>query len=160
MNLPRILSAVAFAAKAHGEQKRKYTGEPYITHPLAVAAMVADVTANEDVIVAAILHDVVEDTAITVPEIAAQFGWPVANLVDELTDKHPPAPGTNRAERKAKEHARLRSVSRGAKLIKLMDLRHNRSDIEKCDPPFAVVYVKETDALANDLQREFLHSSL
>lgn len=160
MNLQRILKAAAFAATAHGDQKRKYTGEPYITHPLAVAALVADFTENEDMIVAAILHDVVEDTPVGLAEISAEFGPNVAKIVDELTDKHKPsdAPHLNRAARKERELERLKGVSRQAKLIKLMDLQHNRADIEKRDPGFAVVYIKEHDALHSALVKSLVRA--
>ena len=151
-----ILRAAAFAAAKHGEQKRKYSGEPYITHPLEVAARVAECTDDADVIIAAVLHDTLEDTQTTYDEIAQKFGHDVAILVYELTDRHPAGSGGNRAERKALEHARLKGVSREAKLIKVMDLQHNRADIELRDPNFAVVYIKETDALMRELVRELL----
>lgn len=158
MDITRILAAAAFAATAHGEQKRKYTGAPYITHPLEVAALVAGAGGHEDMIIATILHDVVEDTPVQLEEIAARFGPNVAKLVDELTDKHKPStlPGINRAVRKQRELERLRGVSREAKLIKLMDLRHNRKDIEERDPSFAVLYVKESDALQAALLEDFI----
>jgi (p)ppGpp synthase/HD superfamily hydrolase len=95
------LDAKLFAAAAHGAigQKRKYTGEDYIVHPIAVAEIVRSVPHTEVMIAAALLHDVVEDTPVTLEE---RFGCEVRELVDWLTDK--PEKG-NRKERKAKSCA-------------------------------------------------------
>ena len=58
----KLLAAMDIAARAHEGQVRKYTGEPYLTHPFAVAGLVRSVTDDEDMVAAAILHDVVEDS--------------------------------------------------------------------------------------------------
>src|SRR5690606_38890864 len=101
-----------FAMKAHAEvrnpdgsigQKRKYTGEPYILHPMSVAGIVATTPfATKTMIAAALLHDVVEDTTYTLKDIEDRFGKEVARLVDWLTDLSTPADG-NRAKRKLAE---------------------------------------------------------
>jgi (p)ppGpp synthase/HD superfamily hydrolase len=76
--------ALEFAIAAHAsiDQRRKYTGEPYIVHPIAVAALVRSVPHTPEIIAAAYLHDVVEDTPVTIEEIRAEFGDEVAALVD------------------------------------------------------------------------------
>jgi guanosine-3',5'-bis(diphosphate) 3'-pyrophosphohydrolase len=79
-----IRRAFWFGASAHVGQTRK-SGEPYITHPLSVAGILADIHLDSDSLTAAILHDVVEDTPITHREIAQNFGDDVANLVDGVT---------------------------------------------------------------------------
>lgn len=76
--------AYHFAAKAHCDQIRK-SGEPYVTHPVAVAAILADLKLDMASIVAAILHDTVEDTAVTLADVEKEFGDQVATLVDGLT---------------------------------------------------------------------------
>lgn len=76
--------AYLFAKEAHGSQTR-YTGEAYITHPIAVAQILAQMRMDPPTIMAAILHDVVEDTPINQPEIAEKFGPEVAELVDGVT---------------------------------------------------------------------------
>jgi (p)ppGpp synthase/HD superfamily hydrolase len=168
MNLSRILLAASFAARAHDKQERDI-GEgvkvPYVTHTLEVAAAVAAAVGDEqerhgyhcglvgeDMIIAAILHDTVEDTKVTLEDILREFGPDVAGLVDELTDKFVPAPGTNRAERKRKERERLMRCSPAAMLIKRCDVEHNRRFITAVDPKFAKVYEVETETLLNALQ--------
>ena len=66
--------AYGFAACAHKEQKRKYTGEPYIIHPVAVANMVSDYEGSDNAISAALMHDVLEDTDVTVDYMRWVFG--------------------------------------------------------------------------------------
>jgi (p)ppGpp synthase/HD superfamily hydrolase len=75
--------ALEFATTAHASinQRRKYTGEPYIVHPIAVAELVRSVPHTPEMIAAAYLHDVVEDTPVTIEEIREEFGPQVAELV-------------------------------------------------------------------------------
>lgn len=79
-----ITQAYEFATECHKNQKRR-SGEPYITHPLAVAGILADLKVDFASIVAAILHDVVEDTEASLEDIESRFGSVIANLVDGLT---------------------------------------------------------------------------
>ena len=76
----RIREAAEFGASAHKGQKR-LSGEPYIAHPVAAAAILADLRLDADTIVAAILHDVIEDTPTPKDQLAAKFGRDVAELV-------------------------------------------------------------------------------
>src|SRR5258708_24549885 len=80
----RIREAAEFGASAHKGQKR-LSGEPYIAHPVAAAAILADLRLAGDTIVAAILHDVIEDTPTPKDQLAARFGGAVAELVDGVT---------------------------------------------------------------------------
>jgi len=80
----RIDAALAFAYEAHAGQRRK-SGEPYIIHPILVAAITATISSDETMVMAALLHDVVEDTDHTVEEIEKRFGEDVAKLVEGLT---------------------------------------------------------------------------
>ena len=73
--------AIIFAVNAHRGQLRKGSNAPYILHPMEAAAIVAAMTDDEEVIAAAVLHDTVEDTAVTLDEICEQFGKRVAELV-------------------------------------------------------------------------------
>lgn len=81
---PRIEHALSFAQEAHKYQTRK-SGEPYIVHPVLVAAIVAAITADEAMVITSLLHDVVEDTPITNEEVLRDYGEDVAHLVDGLT---------------------------------------------------------------------------
>jgi len=80
----RIKEALAFAKEAHADQKRK-SGEPYIIHPIIVAAITATISADETMVVTALLHDVVEDTPYTIDDIRYRFGEDVSYLVEGLT---------------------------------------------------------------------------
>lgn len=143
--MDRIEQATEFATKAHTGQKRKYTGDDYIVHPIAVAKLVAEKGGNEDQIVAALLHDTVEDTDVTYMDVYDAFGHEVAALVLQLTDvfTHEAYPELNRAIRKGMEADRLAEVSDEAKLIKLCDMINNTSTIVEHDPKFAEVYLVE-----------------
>jgi len=144
--------AYSFARDAHGDQVRKYTGEPYITHPLAVAHIVASVTDDCNMICAAILHDVIEDTPKTSQDLMeAGFGHPVVNLVMWLTDVSQPHDG-NRAFRKTKDLNHTRKATPDAKTIKLADLIHNAVDITQHDPNFARVFMREKALLLKVLE--------
>ncbi|MCF6201726.1 MAG: HD domain-containing protein, partial [Hydrogenimonas sp.] len=80
----RLTDALSFAKDAHEGQLRK-SGEPYIVHPILVAAITASISSDETMVIAALLHDVVEDTAFTIEEIKERFGEDVAHLVEGLT---------------------------------------------------------------------------
>lgn len=79
-----LYKAFRFAHNLHAAQRRK-SGEPYIIHPLAVAEILAEFKMDETSLIAAILHDVVEDTHVSVGEVSKEFGEPVASLVEGLT---------------------------------------------------------------------------
>jgi len=83
-----INKAIYWARKYHGDQKRK-SGEPYYSHPLEVAYMVSEYKLKTDVIVASILHDIIEDTEVTVEMIHDAFGQRIAEMVDRLTRDRP-----------------------------------------------------------------------
>ena len=145
--------ARSFAIKAHGrlDHRRKYYSEPYPVHLQAVADLVASVSDDAEMIAAAWLHDTVEDTATTLPELEERFGSAVACLVGELTDMSRPADG-NRAIRKSIDRGHLAKASRRAKTIKLADLIHNCQDICSHHPEFAKVYLMETASLLEVLR--------
>lgn len=83
-----INKSIGWAKKYHGDQKRK-SGEPYYTHPLEVAYMLAEYKLKTDVIIAAILHDIVEDTEVTAGMILDEFGRRIEQMVDRLTRDRP-----------------------------------------------------------------------
>ena len=83
-----INKAIYWAKKYHGDQKRK-SGEPYYSHPLEVAYMISEHRLKTDVIVASILHDIIEDTEVTAGMIIDNFSWRVAQIVDMLTRDRP-----------------------------------------------------------------------
>jgi len=79
-----IIRAYEVAKEAHCDQKR-HSGEPYITHPVEVAIILAELEMDKETIIAGILHDVVEDTSMTLDQLKAEFGTEVAELVDGVT---------------------------------------------------------------------------
>ncbi|HEY8576847.1 MAG TPA: HD domain-containing protein [Devosia sp.] len=145
--------AHAFAAAAHGsiDQRRKYTGEPYIVHPVAVAALVRSVPHTPEMVAAAYLHDVVEDTPVTIKEIEQEFGLEVAELVGWLTDVSRPGDG-NRRVRKHKDLLHSAAAPPAAKTIKIADLIDNTKSIRAHDPSFWKVYRREKMALLDVLK--------
>jgi len=82
----RVAKAFGFALKAHGAQTRKGTTIPYISHVMAVASIVLDYGGSEDQVVAALLHDTVEDCGVTYLQLERQFGARVARIVKDCTD--------------------------------------------------------------------------
>jgi (p)ppGpp synthase/HD superfamily hydrolase len=139
-----VEKAKLFAAAAHAAvgQKRKYTLEPYIVHPEEVANMVKAVPHSQEMLAAAWLHDVLEDTEITPAVLQEHFGPYVTKLVVWLTDVSKPEDG-NRAERKALDREYIANATPDAKTIKLADIISNCSSIIKHDPEFAKVYLEE-----------------
>ena len=127
---------------AHGDQKRKYTNDPYIVHPIAVAELVKTVPHTDEMVAAALLHDVVEDTPVTIEDIENKFGSKVAELVGWLTDVSRPEDG-NRKTRKAIDRDHSARAPADAQTIKVADLIHNTQSIEKHDPHFYKVYKEE-----------------
>lgn len=145
MRRPQLVPrAQAFAAAAHAAvgQVRKYTFAPYIEHPAAVAKIVQTVPHTAEMVAAAWLHDVVEDTGVTSQQIAAEFGTAVGELVFWLTDQSRPEDG-NREARKAIDRAHSAAAPPEAQTIKLADLIDNTASIKEHDPGFAEVYRRE-----------------
>lgn len=137
--------ALIFAIEVHDEQKRKYTGEPYVMHLVEVAITVATVTDDTEIIAAALLHDTIEDTPISYTDLLV-FGTRVAELVLEVTDVSKPEDG-NRAKRKTLDLVHLVHASADAQTIKLADLISNTKSIAIHDKNFAKVYLKEKENL-------------
>jgi len=145
----RIFATAAHAAVA---QLRKYTMEPYIVHPAEVVSIVATVDHTPEMLAAAWLHDVVEDTGVTIEVIRAEFGEKVADLVGWLTDVSRPEQG-NRATRKAIDRAHTAMAPAEAQTIKLADLISNTKTIVKHDANFARVYLEEKRLLLEVLTK-------
>jgi len=148
-----VILADEFANEAHTSvgQVRKYTGEPYIVHPREVREILlkfstVEVTPEQEA--AALLHDVVEDTKVTIDEVRDRFGDEVATLVSWLTDVSKPSDG-NRRVRKTIDKEHTAAAPTRAKNIKLADLISNTTSIVANDPAFAEVYLKEKVALLN-----------
>ena len=129
----RIIQAIAFAAEKHRNQRRKDAdASPYINHPIALANVLANEAgiSDEKVLIAAILHDTIEDTETTAEELVAVFGEDIAAIVLEVTDDK----ALPKAERKRLQIVNAPSISECAKLVKLADKICNVRDIS-INPP-------------------------
>jgi GTP diphosphokinase / guanosine-3',5'-bis(diphosphate) 3'-diphosphatase len=132
-DLSKLLQAASFAAKKHRYQKRKGDdAEPYVNHPLEVANLLANVGQIDDydILIAAVLHDTVEDTETTREELTELFGAQVCGYVLEVTDDK----SLPKAERKQKQVEHAPHLSTGAKQIKLGDKISNITDVTN-NPP-------------------------
>lgn len=153
MDLVRKAQVYAMAAHAAVGQKRKYTGEPYIVHPAEVARIVAGVPGSTpDMVAAAWLHDVVEDTGCTFTDIHMAFGIDIATLVGWLTDVSKPEDGP-RWYRKKLDREHTAQAPAEAQTIKLADLISNSRSIMAHDPKFARTYLEEKRLLLEVLTR-------
>lgn len=148
-----VKQARLFAIELHQriDQRRKYSNQPYDVHLKAVADIVSTVSADQEMIAAAWLHDTVEDTPATIEDIGREFGPCVAKLVEELTDISRPGDG-NRGVRKGIDLRHSAQASIRGKTIKLADIIDNSRDITRHDPKFARVFIKEARALLEVLQ--------
>jgi (p)ppGpp synthase/HD superfamily hydrolase len=118
--------ALAMAARAHRTQVRKGDDVPYVQHPVHVAILLLKHGFAEPVVVAGILHDVVEDTSVTLPEIRAQFGDDVATLVDAVSEQKTDEAGQRPWRvRKDEQLAKLDAAPIEVVALKAADLLHN-----------------------------------
>ena len=141
----RVREAAEFGTSAHHGQKR-LSGEPYIAHPVATAAILADLHLDADTIIAAILHDVIEDTPTPKDQLAARFGADVAELVDGVT-KLDQIKFKSREEAQAESFRKmLLAMVRDLRviLVKLADRTHNMRTIEAMAPARRRAIARET----------------
>lgn len=141
-----ILEACAFATQMHAGQQRKYTGEPYMLHCLEVATLVAGAGGSTEMIAAALLHDVVEDTSATITDVQQLFGNDIAKGVAWLTDVSVPTDG-NRVIRKAIDRDHIGKAPANMKTVKLADIISNTRSIVENGGEFARIYLSEMEAL-------------
>ncbi len=125
-----IVAAYELAAEAHAGQLRK-SGEPYVTHPLAVARIVAELGLDDVTIEAALLHDAVEDTGVTLDDLDARFGPEVAAIVDGVTKLDRVAFSSKEAQQAATVRKMLVAMAKDLRvlIIKLADRLHNMRTI-------------------------------
>jgi (p)ppGpp synthase/HD superfamily hydrolase len=161
----KVREAIAFGREAHNSigHKRKYKVlglyyRPYYVHTERVANLIAKYAGNYKLVIAALLHDVLEDVT---PKnsfysgglIDQTFGLDIGGLVSELTDvyTHENYPAYNRKRRKELETFRISQISIEAKTIKLADIYDNAISISRYDPNFARIYKAELFAKIDNL---------
>ena len=136
--------AIIFAVKAHSGTERRGKGYPYIVHPLEAVEIVATMTADQELLAAAALHDTVEDTDVTAEQIRAEFGNRIASLVADESDEMPAGVSEEDSWHSRKQAAidRLARASREAKMVALGDKLSNMRAIARD-------YAVQGDALWN-----------
>jgi guanosine-3',5'-bis(diphosphate) 3'-pyrophosphohydrolase len=152
-----------FADHAHGEQKRKYTPDRYIVHPIRVKNICAEYTGDITILSAALLHDVLEDTPVSSGEMqdflftvmSKDHALKTLRLVEDLTDVYTKEnyPQLNRKARKVKETERLANTHPDAQTVKYADLIDNSLDISVHDKSFAKVFLKEATMLIKKMNK-------
>ncbi len=130
-DLSRIRSAFDMAAQAHQDQRRK-DGSPYVTHPLASAEIIAEMGLDEEAIIAALLHDSIEDTSITHEEIAKRFGSNVADIVEGVTKLSRVQYTSKEEEQMENLRKMLMAMAKDIRviIIKMADRLHNMRTME------------------------------
>ncbi len=123
--------AAEFAARAHDGMLRRGTDIPYIVHPMEVAAIVAALTDDEEILAAALLHDVIEDCGVTEEELSRRFGARVAQLVRHETQEHAGDPRGTWERRKREAVAQLVHGDWAARVIALGDKLSNMRAIRR-----------------------------
>lgn len=162
--------AIVFATKAHSGTLRKKDGIPYILHPMEVASIAGGITTDVEVLTAALLHDTVEDTNVTLDTIKSQFGDRVAALVASETEdkRRDRSPAETWMQRKMESLAALRNaVDPGVHVLWLSDKLANRrsfakqyekegdrmwKDYNQTDPAQQAWYYRTIEALTSDLK--------
>jgi len=130
-----VQEALMLCIKAHDGQRRKYTGEPYATHPIGVSKIIETVEHTPEMVAAALLHDVVEDTDVTFREIKDTFGSIVAEYVHYCTNVSEKDDG-NRKFRKKMDADHFALGPAESQTIKVADLIHNSQTIIPHDQKF------------------------
>jgi guanosine-3',5'-bis(diphosphate) 3'-pyrophosphohydrolase len=127
-----VIDAILFAATSHAGQFRKDGVTPYINHPIEVMHLLAFTgeISDEEILMAAVLHDVIEDTEVTAEEIAERFGQNVADIVLELTDDV----CLTKEERKQQQLLTCEGLSYGAKVVRISDKICNVYDVVYAPP--------------------------
>ena len=133
LNTELLDRAIVFAVRAHAGTERRGKGYPYIIHPMEAVEIVATMTPDQELLAAAVLHDTVEDTDVTVEQIRAEFGDRVAALVADESDVFPEGVSEEDSwhARKRAAIARLSAASREAKMVALGDKLSNMRAIAR-----------------------------
>ena len=133
LNTELLDRAIVFAVHAHSGTERRGKGYPYIVHPLEAVEIVATMTADQELLAAAALHDTVEDTDVTIEQIRAEFGDRVADLVAAESDEMPAGVSEEDSWHSRKRAAidRLANAGREAKIVALGDKLSNMRAIAR-----------------------------
>lgn len=152
INQESFFNAYYFALKAHGDQKR-IGGEKYVNHPLRVAKRTEIFFPdNEPLVLAAMLHDVLEDTDVDDDWLSDTFGFVVTKYVKYLT-KTPKVEGINRQQRFVSDMTHIKSAPKGIESVKLIDRIDNLQDVSLFKRSFLKVYYDESRMMLDMFDR-------
>lgn len=149
----QLLDAIALATLAHAGQSRKGSDDPYVIHPIRVARSLEEVTlpdgvSREDCMLAAILHDILEDTTVPRETLVQEFGDAVIAIVDDLTqDKALP-----QAERKQLMIDHCATMSKASQIVKLADRLDNMREMDRMPADFIHRYCNEAREMLKAMQ--------
>ncbi len=142
--------AIVFAVRAHANTERRGKGFPYIVHPMEAVEIVATMTKDQELLAAAVLHDTVEDTGVTLDDIRREFGDRVAKLVEEESDVFMEGVSESDSWHARKQAAieRLEKASRDAKMVAMGDKLSNaraiyRDFVQKGDELWNIFHVSD-----------------
>jgi (p)ppGpp synthase/HD superfamily hydrolase len=142
-----------YAKEKHHNQFRKFGNIPYVNHPIKVAEMVKKHTDDKEVIAAAYLHDVLEDTPTTYDEILGIFGKKIADLVQELTNDEYMK---KKMGKRKYLTLKINNLSEEARLIKFFDRLDNVRDLNKSNKSFASYYANNTNYILRNISVNLL----
>ena len=145
--MDRLLQAIYFATLKHLGQNRKDRKTPYISHPLAVGLILSRVTSDKDIIIAGILHDVIEDTETTEKEIQELFGTKVAKMVMDCSEKDK---SKSWKDRKQRVLDNVKYLSESSALVKSADSLHNMYELKLKTQELGLSYFDNFNASAID----------
>lgn len=160
----RIQNIIEFVTHWHREQKRKFTGEPYVNHLIDVYKIVREFTKDQTIQAAALCHDLYEDTTCSETEFhnfLEETGFAkneikrINSLVHNLTDVFIKSnyPHLNRAKRKTLETRRLANIQPDAQTVKYADMIDNSKDLVKIGPRFAEKYLNEMKLILKGMNK-------
>lgn len=134
--MKNLINAISLASTLHRDQKRLDTNAtPYINHPIAVAKLLFEAGIHdEDILCSALLHDVVEDCAISISDIGNMFNDCIAQIVDDVTDPV----GLDGEDRKLAQIQKVKNISYAGKLIKVADKICNIRDVLDSPPNWSI----------------------
>ena len=146
----KIIKDLEFAFSMHKGQVRKYSGEAYIIHPVLVSQICQRVTDDENTIIGAILHDIIEDSDGKLQDIQELFGQEIATIVQYCSEISSKDSG-NREYRKKIDREHYCNGNNASKIITISDAIHNCSTMQDSQSKFTQLYYSEKVSMVNDI---------
>jgi len=145
--MEKLLQAIYFATQKHAGQNRKDKKTPYISHSLAVGVILSRTSSDENIVIAGILHDIVEDSRATEQEVQTLFGPEITRIVMDCSEKDK---SKSWKDRKQEVLDGIEHLSKGAALVKSADSLHNLCELNEKVKEFGISYFDNFNANATD----------